>query len=343
MLNNTISSIEKAHIYSNRSRQRSHLRGEGNATELLEQLTRLTRVSNLTNLSKQHIFDMCENTKQALFLNKDMLEKLSHSELLALQRIFNPFVMSSNFLKRCFMKPRGYAGDFKTIKDIYENAPAGSGVAGKMIDEWALGLNACQAVRYRRNKVSSDIGHMLRSLSTSTPLNVTSLAIGPAQEIFDIFNDYPEANMMISGIDIDEQAIGYCNNTALHSLNDPSRLRLFRDNLIKMALGRSASPLSLQDFVYSMGLIDYFKDPIVVKLIDWAFDQLKDGGTLALGNFAAENKDKPFMDHVVDWKLIHRTPAQMQELFAKSKFGQRTVHIDQDPTGIQLFAYCKKT
>jgi hypothetical protein len=48
------------------------------------------------------------------------------------------------------------------------------------------------------------------------------------------------------------------------------------------------------------------------------------------------------MDRIVVWVLIHRTPDEMRELFAMSKFGKTEVRIDADPTGIQLFAYCTK-
>ena len=92
-----------------------------------------------------------------------------------------------------------------------------------------------------------------------------------------------------------------------------------------------------------MGLIDYLEKDLVVKLMDWAHDQLLIGGTLAFGNFASGNRERPYMDYVLDWILTHRTPDEMRELFRRSKFGNSEVRIDADSSGIQLFAYCTKT
>ena len=59
--------------------------------------------------------------------------------------------------------------------------------------------------------------------------------------------------------------------------------------------------------------------------------------------FATGNSDKAFMDYIMDWILVHRTPDELRGLFARSKFGDAQVRFESDPTGIQLIAYCTKT
>ena len=145
------------------------------------------------------------------------------------------------------------------------------------------------------------------------------------------------------GIDIDDAALSFCADQRQTMGVSVGKLALFQDNLIKLSLGRGRVTIPQQDFIYSMGLIDYLEAKLVVRLVDWAFDQLAPGGMLALGNFATGNPYKAFMDHIVEWVLIHRTPDEMRDLFARSKFGKTEVRIDTDPTGIQLFAYCTKS
>ena len=48
------------------------------------------------------------------------------------------------------------------------------------------------------------------------------------------------------------------------------------------------------------------------------------------------------MDYVLDWLLVHRSPAELRQLFAQSKFGKPEVRVDADVSGIQLFACCTK-
>lgn len=81
---------------------------------------------------------------------------------------------------------------------------------------------------------------------------------------------------------------------------------LHQENLIYLALGRRQLNLPPQDLVYSIGLIDYFNDQLVVKLAD-AHQILRPGGRLVLGNFHPSNPSKAFMDYVLDWRLLHRS------------------------------------
>jgi hypothetical protein len=61
-----------------------------------------------------------------------------------------------------------------------------------------------------------------------------------------------------------------------------------------------------------------------------------------LGNFDAANPDKAFMDHILEWRLIHRTPEELQGLFARSKFGDTPLDVQYEDERVNLFARCTK-
>ena len=109
-----------------------------------------------------------------------------------------------------------------------------------------------------------------------------------------------------------------------------------------MATGRQDLVLPPQNLVYSIGLIDYFNDEFVVKLMDWIYDLLRPGGRVILGNFHPRNPDKAAMDYVLDWRLIHRDETKMDELFQRSKFARGSTQIKFEAEGINLFAECVK-
>ena len=94
----------------------------------------------------------------------------------------------------------------------------------------------------------------------------------------------------------------------------------------------------MRSLVYSIGLIDYFNDKFVVKLLDFAFGLLRPGGRVILGNFHPRNPDKAFMDHVLEWRLIHRDESDMNRLFETSKFGRPCTNIRFEQQGVNLFA-----
>ena len=66
--------------------------------------------------------------------------------------------------------------------------------------------------------------------------------------------------------------------------------------------------------MYSIGLIDYFDDKMVTRFLSYAHSRLRAGGELIVGNFHPRNPDKALMDHVLDWRLIHRTEEDMDRL-----------------------------
>ena len=48
------------------------------------------------------------------------------------------------------------------------------------------------------------------------------------------------------------------------------------------------------------------------------------------------------MDHILQWKLIHRDEEQITDLFKKSAFNRAPTKIYFEDEGINLFAECIK-
>ena len=258
-----------------------------------------------------------------------------------LQRELLPYIALTGTCDRMYSKPRGYAGDFLTIARIYENSPGGVGRLGATIDRAFLEEPPSVAVRNRRALLGEEIGRTIAAVA-DRPALVTSLACGPAAELFDVYTRLPDpARLKTALVDIDLQALAYVADRR-DGLKLQKAMTLSNDNLVAMALGRSHTSIRSQDLVYSIGLIDYFSDPLVVRLIDLAHSMLAHGGRLILGNFHPRNGCKAFMDHVLEWRLVHRTEADMDRLFQKSAFGRPCTAIRFEPQGINLFAECVK-
>ena len=237
------------------------------------------------------------------------------------------------------MKPRGYAGDFLTINWMYDEQAGGVAPLGPLIDDLFLKRPAPQAVRNRRAILVEEIGLTLERYGGSA--SVTSLACGPAQEIFDVFRANPTLKLKATLIDIDFEALAFvAQRRDKAGLN--KSMRLEHANLVYLATGRHQLDLNDQQLVYSVGLIDYFADQFVIALLNWIHSCLASGGKVILGNFHNQNPDRAFMDLVLDWKLIHRSEEDMHRLFKDSKFGRSCNEIRYEQEGINMFASCVK-
>jgi hypothetical protein len=253
-----------------------------------------------------------------------------------------PYLSRSRFVDRAYAKPRGYAGDFATIDMLYQECAEGDGRIGPLIDRWVRQLPAARAVKNRRALLGDAITRLARAWVGHGPMPITSLASGPAREVFDVLTGPDPADVLATCVDIDELAVAFASDMA-KQLGVADRVVCARDNVVRMIQGRGHVRLRPQALIYSVGLTDYLPDSVVHQLINWGYENLLPGGTFIIGNVVPSNPDKAYMDHVLEWPLIHRSAAQLRNLFAQSRFGADSLSLVSEPAGVDLFAFCCKS
>lgn len=287
-------------------------------------------VQDFFRLLHQEIGDGSSENSQV----KEEIGAYVHKEIL-------PLILLTGTAERMYSKPRGYAGDYFTIAMIYGNKPTGSGRIGPLIDQCILECAPSRAVRNRKALMSEEIRKTVEN-SSGRKAEVTSLACGPATELFDAFEKIKDRTTLKANLlDIDLQALAYVSEKR-DQARLQSQMRLLNDNLIYLALGRTRTDIRNQDLIYSIGLIDYFNDKIVVKLMDLIHSMLRPGGRVILGNFHPRNECKAMMDYILDWKLIHRSEEDMDRLYQRSTFGRPCTRALFEEQKINLFAECIK-
>lgn len=251
-----------------------------------------------------------------------------------------PFVLQAHIAERMYSKPRGYAGDYLTIQKIYENRPSGTGRIGPLLDRCFLNEPAARAVRNRRKLLTAEILKVVADRAPDSGARITSVACGPATEVFDTFEKLDDPSALFATlVDIDLQALAFVDDRC-ESAGLKRSMKLLSGNLVYLALGREKLDIEPQDLIYSIGLIDYFNDEFVVRLMNYLHGLLKPGGKIILGNFHPDNSSRAYMDHVLEWELVHRTEEDMDRLFSKSDFKSPCTKVQFEEEGINLFAEC---
>jgi len=259
-----------------------------------------------------------------------------------IQRELIPYLLLTKNAARTYTKPRGYAGDYLTIEYMYEAQPGGVAPLGPLLDATMLEFPASLAVRNRRALLAEEIMGVVEARDGETA-RIMSLACGPAREVFDVFEQLPDpSRLRATLIDFDLQALAHVSER-----RDQRGLQraivLTPENLVHLAIGRKSIAVDEQDLIYSIGLIDYFPDELVVKLMTLIHSLLRPGGKAILGNFHPSNAGKAFMDHVLEWRLLHRSEADMDRLYRTSAFGRDCTNIRFEGQGVNLFAECTKS
>ncbi len=298
--------------------------------------------SKMQWLDRKMCNEVMESVADALHVvcGKDSPLRESDRTLLASEVAarLQPALEKSGVARRMLTKSRGYAGDAPTIEEIYENVAYGETVLGTLIDRCVLDATTSRAVRSRRNLIAGKIGAEVgRHADRAT--RVLSIACGPAREVSDAFESLECSDQLqVECVDVDELAIE-STRERMESEGYSSQVEFTCGNPLRL---RSMKHIGEQDFVYSIGLIDYLSDKAVVQLLNQIHKILAPGGKVVLGTFHRDNKRKVFMDHILEWKLIHRSEADMHRLFQTSRFGRGCTDICYEETGINLFAECVK-
>ncbi|MCA9659081.1 MAG: hypothetical protein KC486_12110 [Myxococcales bacterium] len=255
---------------------------------------------------------------------------------------FYPWVAASGLADRAVHKPAGYAGDFRTILMVYADVPCGACWAGRFIDARVLESPAAWAVKNRRGLLAAEIeATMGAAEAEGRRAQIASLGAGPAEELFDVWQRLGDADArgrmpLATLCDMDEGALGHVRARS-EAEGCADALQAMPVNLARAALGRSDDRLADQDLIYSAGLIDYFKDNLLVRLLDWIYDGLRPGGRTVLGNFHPDNPTRRMMETSLEWVLIHRDEDDMRRIFARSRFGADSLRFFFDPSGVNLF------
>ena len=257
-----------------------------------------------------------------------------------LQREILPFILLTQTPDRFYSKPRGNAGDFLTIEMIYRNRPTGTGRIGPLLDRCFLNSPIAKAIRNRRVFLAKEIMRTVEAKAGAA--HVTSLACGPAQAVFDVFEQLGDHRQLYASlVDIDLQALAHVADRR-DKAGLQNRMNLINANLVYLALGRQKLELNDQDLIYSLGLTDYFNDKFVVKLLNWIHGRLRLGGKVILCNFHPNNYCKELMDYVLEWRLIHRSEEDMHRLITSSAFGRSCTLTQFENEGIILISECVK-
>ncbi len=256
------------------------------------------------------------------------------------------FIMSSPFMTRTNLKPRGYSGDSIMMKMIYLNQYEGSSTFGRLMHKHPIEHPAAQAVRNRRKLVAEMLSALkTRKLHSNNKMKVLSVACGPAFELQDVITSPEDGDRFhFTLLDQDENALSEARSQIaliekklgrkieVEFLNESVRTMLKTQELNKM--------WGSFDYVYSMGLFDYLTPPVAKAVIGKLYQVLNAGGEMAIGNFHISNTSRYYMEYWLDWVLYYRTEHEFVDLLKNQPLAETNILFED--TGCQMFLHTKK-
>ncbi|QLY26158.1 class I SAM-dependent methyltransferase [Bdellovibrio sp. KM01] len=255
-----------------------------------------------------------------------------------------PFLWGAPFAHRAYHKPRGYAGDYEMMNQLYRDEVVGKTLYDQCIHKYFVEDASGTAVRNRGQYLAKKIKELFQSTKPDQHLKLMSIASGPAkeQQIF-LQNAGPFAgrNAEFMCVDQDEESLKHAHRQ-LHTIDRKiqSGFNFRFSNLAIRNIIAQGFPEKDYDMIYTAGLFDYFTEPIARRTAERMLDAVKPGGKIIIGNFCADNyKYGPFLELFLDWHLIYRTEADLMRVF--DGLGSK-MWVEKEPLGVNLFIIIQK-
>jgi len=236
---------------------------------------------------------------------------LGDRELAALRaqvrEALNPWLLRSRFWNRAYLKPHGYAGDFRMLEWIYDLehsdcADPTQPAVVNVLDRLFAGLHSAHSVWSRRAWFARLVRE--RVARSSRPVRVLDIACGGSRYLRDVIDD----RLDVTFLDQDPAALAFVEGW----LPVPAR----RLCVPVRALADRIAPGAEFDLVLSTGLFDYLPDADARALAAQMCALRAPGGTAVICNFAPCDPSRVVTDWICDWPLIYRDATQLEDLFA---------------------------
>lgn len=227
----------------------------------------------------------------------------------------------SPFVQRLREWPRGYPGDFETIELLVKGVAVPTKPdPGEWIDWYARNTAIGQQ---HRNK----IWWQYLQMCAVTPGRILSVGCGGGAD----FNIAPHrfTGSEIVLLDLDQDAL----RLAQHRLQRYCEVHTICGDVRRGI--RKAQDDGPFDIVVCGGLFDYLDDRTIVFLLKELRERaVKAGGSVLFTNIAVENPFRVWMEAIADWKLIHRSEADIERIVDAAGFDSPNLRIQRDGTGL---------
>ena len=256
------------------------------------------------------------------------------------------YFISATFTGRAFHKPRGYAGDYEMMNQIYRNAPEGDSLFQKIVHMYGINETSSISVRLRKDYLKKKITALL---SQEGKIVVGSLACGPAREVVELLSELTQkeiSRFTFVLMDQDHHALLNAQRNILKVIRSRSLecdihlLPLSVKQILESSEESNALNQVKFDLLYTAGLYDYLPQTVAKNLTTIISQTVKDSGELIIGNFHPDNPTKTISDLVADWRLIHRNHDQMRDLVGNTNLKKLDFYLDE--VQVDLFLIARK-
>ncbi len=280
--------------------------------------------------SLHEVFDVCRGFERAVGENSELVRRTQ----VEFRQKTDPVFSKSNLINHARTWPKGYPGDYKLIESIYRNTPLSEGL-GYLLDKYFLSTTLAVAVKHRKDKMRN---LLQKELGQRRGARILNIGCGSCREIFELASDIESSGARVICLDFDSDALNFAAGRLSYT-DVLDRINLRKYNVLRLVSSeRNAKEFGQQDVIYSIGLLDYLADDVLVRLIRALYDLLNPGGKFFAAFKDSERYDTRDYHWPVDWAAFcQRTSDDSRSLIANAGVPSDAVSVERDSSGVIIF------
>ncbi len=250
------------------------------------------------------------------------------------RRLTDESFAKSFFMHRARLWPQGYPGDYEIIEKAYNNQPLSHGL-GRLLDLYFLNTTLAHGIRYRRARMRELLAEEMQRRPGARVLNI---GCGPCREVVELAPVIRETGAHFTCVDFDPDALVYSADRMLGcGLENHVAFRQY--NALRMVSApRNIAEFGRFDVIYTIGLLDYLTDEVLVRMIRSLRETLYPGGTLVAVFKDCERYDTIDYHWLVKWNgFLQRTRHESWDVLEKAGVPQDAVTIQRSQDDVMIF------
>ncbi len=240
----------------------------------------------------------------------------------------------SFFMHRARNWPQGYPGDYEIIEKAYNNQPLSQGL-GRLLDLYFLNTTLAHGIRYRRARMRELLAEEMQRRPGARVLNI---GCGPCREVVELAPVIRETGAHFTCVDFDPDALVYSADRMLVcGLEHHVTFRQY--NALRMiSAPRNIAEFGRFDVIYTIGLLDYLTDEVLIRMIRSLRETLYPGGTLVAVFKDCERYDTIDYHWLVKWNgFLQRTRHESWDVLEKAGVPHDAVTIQRSQDDVMIF------
>ena len=250
------------------------------------------------------------------------------------------YFSKSYLMRRARTWPRGYPGDHEIIEAVYNNEVRSDGI-GELLDRYFLSSTLARGIQRRREKMRDTLAEQLLGREQAQVLNI---GCGPCREVLELAPVIEQTGAHFTNVDFDTDALTFSARRLIEAgIGDQVSFRQY--NAIRMVnTNKNLREFGRFDIIYTIGLLDYLTDEVLVRLIRSLHATLNPGGVLIAVFKDCDNYATEDYHWLVDWSAFYQRDAKASRavLEAAGITGEN-ISVSKTSDSVMIFYHAVQT